>query len=83
MTYDGHHSHLTTIISAIVFHRSHPHRHQRHHHRAGYDHLMPLSPNIDDSSLCLALRQASHSVEIVIAIQTLEKLKRLAVLKSH
>ena len=77
MTYDGHHSHLTTIISVIVFHRPHPHHHQRHHHRGDHDHLMPLSPNVDDSGLRFALRQTPHPVEVVISIQTLEQLRKL------
>ena len=77
MTYDGHHSHLTTIISVIVFHRPHPHRHQRHHHRGDHDHLVPLSPNVDDRGLRFALRQTPHPVEVVISIQTLEQLRKL------
>ena len=73
---------VTTATSLPLFQPSsfiapNPHRHQRHHHRADYDHLMPLSPNVDDGGLRFALRQTPHPVEVVFSIQTLEQLRKL------
>ena len=62
----------SSFIASILTHRN-----QRHHHRADYDHLMPLSPNVDDSGLGFALRQTPHPVEVVFSIQTLEQLRKL------
>ena len=38
------------------------------------NHLMPLPSDIDDGCLRLALRQAPHAVEIILAVDRFEQL---------